>query len=411
MNKLTDLIAPSFYHVHNNIKKQKYTHYMLGGGRGSTKSSFIGIEIPLGIMRDSEANAVILRQYSTTLRESVYTQLLWGIDKLGVSHYWKPTINPLRLTYLPTGQSILFSGLDDPQKIKSIKFRHGYAKFIWFEEMTQFRGMEEIRSVLQSLMRGGEVFQVFYSYNPPANINNFVNQEALIDRPDRMIHKSDYRSVPAEWLGEPFIDEAKLLKERNPRAYQHEYIGEITGTGTEVFENLVERTITKEEIQCFDRVYNGVDWGWFPDPWAFVRVHYDAARHTLFFLDEAGGNKMGNDRTAQIVKSKITQGERITCDSAEPKSVRDYKDRGLNAASAKKGVNSVDYSMKWLQSLKHIVMDRRRTPHAYKEFSTYEYERNKNGDIINRYVDRDNHYSDATRYATEPIWHGSDVSF
>jgi len=203
--KLSNVIATSFKEVHREIKDDMYTHYWLGGGRGSTKSSFVAIELILGVMSDKTANCVALRKVKDTLKDSVYEQLAWAIDILGVGAFWKFSISPLGLTYIPTGQMIKFRGADNPKKIKSIKFSKGYCKYIWYEEVDEFNGMEEIRMINQSLMRGGEKFIVFHSYNPPKSANNWVNTEVQLTRSDRLFHHSNYLTVPRRWLGEQFI--------------------------------------------------------------------------------------------------------------------------------------------------------------------------------------------------------------
>ena len=185
--KLTNLIAPSFYSVHHSIKRGQYTHYWLKGGRGSTKSSFASIEIIRGIMEDPEANAIGLRKIANTLKDSVFNQLVWAIEQLGVSHLWNIPEAKLELTYNPTGQKIKFRGADKPKSIKSVKFTKGYCKYIWYEEIDQFRGPEEIRTINQSLMRGGELFFIFYTYNPPASQQNWVNKEVIDTRPDKLV--------------------------------------------------------------------------------------------------------------------------------------------------------------------------------------------------------------------------------
>lgn len=269
---LKDIIAPSFYNVHQSIKQDRYTHYWLAGGRASTKSSFISIEIPLMMMKDPNANCVILRKVSNTIKDSVYNQIVWALDKLGVLDYWQVNKSPLELIYKPFGNKILFRGSDDPQKLKSTKFKQGYCRIIWYEEVTEFFGMEEIRNINQTLMRGGNTFTVFYSYNPPKSINNWVNAEALISRPDKLLHKSTYLTVPREWLGEPFYIEAEHLKEVNELAYKNEFLGEATGTGGAVFENLTIRKITDEEIKGFDKIYDGIDFGLIYQPRISVMI-------------------------------------------------------------------------------------------------------------------------------------------
>ena len=169
-----------------------------------------------------------------------------------------------------------------------------------------------------------------------------------------------------------------------------------------MFDKLELREITDKEIESFDRIYQGVDFGWFPDPFAFVRLHYDRARETIYLVDEIYQNKLSNEQSATMIKQRGYNNVRTICDSAEPKSVADLRAMGLPAYEAVKGPGSVEYGMKFLQR-RTIVIDRRRTPHAYDEFVGYEYERNKDGDIISGYPDANNHLIDATRYALEPV--------
>ena len=244
--KLSELIAPSFYAIHWDIAEHRHTHYKLSGGRGSTKSSFVSAEVILGMMQDPKANAIAMRKVGRFLEESVFQQLIWAINALGVSGEWKIRYSPLGLTYIPFGNKIIFRGADDPQKIKSVKLANGYFKYIWFEERAEFDGDSEERTILQSLMRGGPEYFVFYSWNPPKSMNNWVNQDILQDREDTLHHHSDYRTVPPEWLGEQFFLEADALKELKPKAYEHEYLGIATGTGGQVFENVTVRAITEE---------------------------------------------------------------------------------------------------------------------------------------------------------------------
>ncbi len=403
MPKLSDIIAPSFYEVHKDIKQQGHTHYWLKGGRGSTKSSFASTEIILGIMKDPNANAVALRKVGMNLKDSVYEQLEWAIKMLGVEMYWQSKLSPLELIYIPTGQRIIFRGADKPKKIKSTKFRNGYCKYIWYEEVDEFGGMEEIRTINQSLMRGGESFCVFYSYNPPQSQRNWVNEEVLKQRSDRLVHHSNYLDVPRSWLGEQFFIEAEHLNKVNERAYMHEYMGEVTGTGGEVFTNIELRRITEEELKHFDRIYQGLDFGWFPDPLAFVRIYYDRAREKIYFLDELYQNMLTNELAAGILKFKGYNDTYVTCDSAEPKSIYDLRDCGINAKAAVKGKGSVEYGMKWLQK-RTLVIDGVRTPSVLKEFTHYEYEKDKNDDFIDGYPDANNHLIDATRYALERVY-------
>ena len=403
--KLSTLIGPAFYDMAHDVFVHGHTHYDLSGGRGSLKSSCVSLLVPLLVIQNPGAHACVFRKVANTIRDSVYAQYIWAIGELGMADYWEAKVSPMELIYKPTGQKIMFRGADDPMKIKSIKVPFGYIAVTHFEEKDQFAGRAEIRTILQSTMRGGKTFWNFESYNPPISRDNWANLDSEEIRADRLCHKSTYLEAPPEWLGEQFLAEAEYVKSINERAYRHEYLGEATGNGSEVFENLEIRPITNEEISHFDRIHNGLDWGYYPDPWAFDRMQYDAARRILYIYDEAHANKLGNRETADILLKKgLTREDRITADSAEPKSVADYNKFGLRCYGAEKGPGSVEYSMKWLQALTKIVIDPIRCPHTKKEFSCYEYERNKDGEIISGYPDMNNHHIDAVRYGTEPIW-------
>lgn len=399
---LSEKIGSAFYDVAHDVFHHGHTHYDFSGGRGSGKSSTVSIIVPLLLVSNPGTHALVLRKVANTIRDSVYAQYIWAIGELGMAAYWEAKVSPMELIYKPTGQKIMFRGADDPMKIKSIKVPFGYIAVTHFEEKDQFAGRAEIRNILQSTMRGGSVFWNFESYNPPISRDNWANKDSLEERADRLCHKSTYLQAPPEWLGQQFIDEAEHLKETDERAYQHEYLGIPVGTGGNVFENLELREITDEEIGSFDQIYQGVDWGWYPDPFAFIRLHYDRARETIYLMNEIYQNKLTNEASGNIIIQRGYKDAYITCDSAEPKSVADYRAMGLPAKAAVKGPGSVDYGMKWLQRRK-IVIDRKRTPNAYNEFVNYEYDRNKDGDIISGYPDENNHLIDATRYAVERI--------
>lgn len=399
---LSEKIGPAFYDIAHDIFHHGHTHYDFSGGRGSLKSSTVSVLVPLLLISNPGTHALVLRKVANTIRDSVYAQYIWAIGELGMAAYWEAKVSPMELIYKPTGQKIMFRGADDPMKIKSIKVPFGYIAVTHFEEKDQFAGRAEIRTILQSTMRGGSVFWNFESYNPPISRDNWANKDSLEERADRLCHKSTYLQAPPEWLGEQFLAEAEHLKETDERAYQHEYLGIPVGTGGNVFENLELREITDEEMSHFDQIYQGVDYGWFPDPFAFIRLHYDRARETIYLMDEIYQNKLTNEASGTIIIQRGYKDAYITCDSAEPKSVADYRAMGLPAKAAVKGPGSVDYGMKWLQRRK-IVIDRKRTPNAYNEFVNYEYDRNKDGDIISGYPDENNHLIDATRYAVERI--------
>ena len=404
--KLSELISPAFFDVHRQIKAGKVDELLAKGGRGSAKSSYISVELVLQLLCRPDCNAVVLRRVDKTLRTSVYAQICWAINALGLGGHFRCTVSPMECVYRPTGQKILFFGLDDPGKLKSLKVPRGYVGLLWFEELDQFDGAEQVRNVEQSCLRGGEYSLTFKSFNPPASARSWVNRYALDNRPGKLVHHSTYQTTPADWLGPRFLADAEHLKETNPTAYRHEYGGEVVGSGTAVFENLRLESIPEEQLRSFDRPLYGVDWGWYPDPWAYNAVHYDAARRTLVIFDELTRRRTPNRETARLLLDRgLDRTALLTADAAEPKSCADYRAAGLPCRAAVKGPGSVAAGMKWLQSLNAIIIDPVRCPETAAEFTGYEYLRDaRTGEVTNAWPDADNHHIDAVRYALESVW-------
>ena len=420
---VTQHIAPVYLPLHDDIQAAAHQYYNLPGGRGSGKSSFCALEIVNGIMHDQsgESNAIVFRRTANTMRESVYSQIAWAIDVLDVNEYWRGNISPMSWTYKPTGAQIVFRGLDDSSKLKSVRARRGYFRYIWLEEFSELPGENFTRSVMQSVQRGGNSFVVFRSFNPPINASNWTN--LFIQRPDDRaitLHTS-YLDVPAEWLGSDFILEAERLKEINEKAYRHEYLGEATGSGGEVFPNIEVREITDDEIQLLPYIYCGVDFGFSVDPAVFIRVAYSEKRDTIFLLDEIYKKQCSNKQLADEIKArkydKAAPGERyysvfgdtiteqrqlIICDSAEPKSIRDLQGEGLKVIACQKFPGCVLYRIKWLQN-RRIVIDPKRTPNAHREFIQYEYMTTKDGEFLADVPDKDNHTIDAVAYSLDRL--------
>lgn len=354
------------------------------------------------MMQDPMANAVIFRKYAVTLRESVYEQIQWAIDALGATDLWEAKVSPLSFVYKPTGQKILFRGLDKAKKTKSIKVSHGYFKYLWFEELDEFAGIEEIRTVQQSVLRGGSKFVVFKSFNPPISRSNWANVYVTEPRESSYRHKSDYTTVPEEWLGSQFLEDAEHLKTTNERAYKHEYLGEPVGLGTNIFEMLEVREISDDEIKRYQSVYQGQDWGWWPDPKAFIRAAYVPSKEQVVLLDELGGCKIRTKDMAKIIKDKGYDDYTVYCGLDDDEFIIDFRDTGLPARAALAGPGSRKYTFEWLQC-RTLVMDPKRTPRAYKEIIEYEHEIDGNGEVISDYPDGNDHWIDALRYATSPM--------
>lgn len=312
------VIAPPYLAALYDIEEKEHREYIFKGGRGSTKSSFVGLEIINLIKKNPTMHALCCRKVSNTLKDSVFNQLKWAISALDLEDEFTSTVSPIEITYKPTGQKIYFRGADDPTKIKSIKPPFGYIGIVWFEELDQFAGPEEIRNIEQSAIRGGDDAYIFKSFNPPKTANNWANKYVKIPKDNQYQLHTTYLDVPKKWLGKTFIEEAEHLKEVNYTAYEHEYLGIANGNGGNVFDNVVIREITDEEIKEFDRIYHGVDWGYYPDKYAYTKSYFDAARRKLYIYDEYCCNKKSNKETyAELVENHgVTPNDLIICDSA-----------------------------------------------------------------------------------------------
>ena len=410
-------IPDCFHWAIRDIRDKKHLEYVFKGGRGSTKSTTVGMTIVELMKNNHDIHAVVCRKVGNTIKDSVYNKIKWAIGKQEFTEEFDSKLSPMEITLKSTGQKIYFRGADDPEKIKSINPEFGYIGILWFEELDQFAGPEEIRKIEQSAIRGGDIAWIFKSFNPPKTMNNWANKYILEPKENRIVHSSTYLDVPKGWLGQPFIDEAEHLKEVNPNAYEHEYMGIANGNGGNVFEYLEIRNITDEEISHMDRIFPGVDYGWYPDAFCYLRTYYDSAREKIYLIannkveeakkiyliDELYVNKWSNSKTADWIKKKGYDDYTMICDSAEPKSVNDFRDAGLPARGAIKGPGSIEYGFKFLQT-KTLVIDPKRTPNAYKEITEYEYDRDKEGNVISGYPDGNDHAISALRYAYEPLF-------
>ena len=427
---VTQHIAPVYLPLHEDIQTAAHQYINLPGGRGSGKSSFCALEIVNGIMQDQtgESSAIVFRRTANTMRESVYSQIAWAIDVLDVGDLWRGSVSPMCWTYRPTGAQIIFRGLDDSSKLKSIKPRRGIFRYIWLEEFSELPGENFTRSVMQSVQRGGSKFTVFRSFNPPISASNWAN--VFIQRPDdrAITLHTTYLDIPAAWLGDDFILEAERLQEINEKAYRHEYLGEATGSGGAVFPNVTVREITDDEIKLLPYVYAGVDFGFSVDPACFLRVGYDSKHDTVYLLDEIYKRGLSNKQLADEIKAKgydkAAPGERyyspfvgeireerqlIICDCAEPKSIRDLQGEGLKTIACQKFPGCVQYRIKWLQN-RHIIIDPKRTPNAHREFIGYEYMTDKDGNFLADVPDKDNHAIDCLSYSLDRVIYRRGVS-
>ena len=254
--RLTELIDPQYYGVHGEIKREENAEYLFRGGRGSVKSSFISIEIMLGLTKDANACAVIYRKYLNTVELTVYEQMQWAVQVLGLSE-WEFTKSTYKALNRRTGQVIIFKGLDKADKTKSLKSPAGkYWKYLWFEEADQFRDAQELRTVKQSVFRGYNGRTVtFYSWNPPRLLSHWI-YDLDAKKSNARHHFSCYLAVrkKEEWLGRSFLEEAEELKQTNPTAYMHEYLGKGTSTDGLVFGMFRRKTHVIKSLNQGERI-------------------------------------------------------------------------------------------------------------------------------------------------------------
>ena len=403
--KLSELVSPAFSGPHRSVRNGEISELVLKGGRGSAKSSYVSLELLLQLKKHPNCHAVVLRRVANTLRTSVYAQVCWAIAELGMSRAFKCTVSPMECVCRSTGQRIMFFGLDDPGKLKSIKVPFGYIGLAWFEELDQFDGPEQVRSVEQSLFRGGPWSFCFKSFNPPAMARSGANRYVLEPRADRLVHHSTYLTTPEKWLGPRFVADALHLRETNETAYRHEYLGEVVGSGAAVFENLRLEAVSDGQIAALDYHYFGQDWGWYPDPNHFAGCAYDSGARTLYIYEELRGWRQSNAAWAEKLRRHMDDLILADPGGGGGRNVADFRAYGFRMREARKGPGSVAYGIKWLQSLAAIVIDPERCPETAKEFSEYEYERDpRTGEVLEGYPDAANHSIDAVRYALEPVW-------
>lgn len=279
----TDLIIKKFVPIAKMIFLRLYLHFFFKGGRGSTKSSFIALCLVALMVQDPEFNAVCIRKVADTLQDSVYNQIIWAIEMLGLKDYFQYKTSPLQIIYKPTGQRFYFRGCDRPEKIKSIKCKVGKLRAVWFEELSEFTGMKEIRTVTQSIIRGSSGILCFYSFNPPMDGKNWVNLEIEHKKKNRFVSHSTYLDVPFDWLGSDFYEEAEDLKINKPDDYNNEYLGMISHKTLNVVKNFsIESNVRPINYNPDMDLHLTCDFNVDPMCWAMAHITDTKA----FFFDE-----------------------------------------------------------------------------------------------------------------------------
>jgi len=399
-----EVVVESFFDFWRAWRDGSYTFYVCKGGRNSAKSTTIAQRFILDLIA-LPVNGLCIRKVSNTLQESVYEQLKEATIQLGVAGSFAFMKSPLRIVYTPRGNYIIFRGADDPQKMKSIKTSNFPIARAWIEELTEFKLEEELQTITDSILRAelpeGITYKIAYSYNPPKRKQHWVNKkyEGHVVPGNTYVHHSTYATN--RFLSAQTIAEMEYVRATNEAKFRWIYLGEPSGGGVVPFNNLNFRRITQEELERFDNIRQGLDWGYAVDPVCFVRLHYDRARRIVYFLDEIYGVKMSNRELASRIKARGYHTTKTVADSAEPKSIADLEDLEVKISGAIKGEGSVEHGENWLDDLEEIVIDPTRTPNIAREFENIDYKVGPDGEMLARLEDKENHSIDATRYSLE----------
>lgn len=357
------------------------------GGRGSIKSNFWGDLAYETIRQDPQAHIVYTRRYKVDLRGSVYNQFMKTVIRYNDLDNWDFKQSPMCAVYKPTGQTVMFVGADKPISLKSFNVPFGYVKMLIHEECDEMAGVEQMDNIEDTFLRSDTPALDIKIFNPPKSKNNFMNEyvEECRNKPQTRICHSYYYNVPVKWLGKRFFERAEWFKVHKPLYYRNNYMGEVTGTGGGIFDNVEERTITDAEIENMPFFYHGLDFG-FEHPQTFQKAWYDEDMDTLYCVDEVYAKKCKNSTFARKIKKYIT--EEIICNSARPDAIAELQDWGFNAIGAKKRWGSGkgrDYCWEWLQQTTKIVVDPERCPHLAHELTTLEHEQLADGSFSDAY--------------------------
>lgn len=388
---ITD-ITTDFVEVYRTIhkvfdKKSDVREIICKGGRGSIKSNFFAAVAEETIYNDPMAHVVFTRRYKTDLKGSVFNQFQKTIIRHGRQDEWTFTTSPLLATYNKTGQTVQFVGADKPISSKSSTMPFGYVKLLIHEECDEMLGVEQMDYIEDTFLRADTPAIDVKIFNPPKSANNFMNEytASKANDPATLICHSYYSNVPVEWLGQRFFDRAEWFKQNKPKYYRNNYLGEVTGTGGSIFENVEVRTITDEELEAFPYFRHGLDFG-YEHPQVFIKSYYDRETDVLYCVEEIYSKKCQNATFARkIAKYKNVE---IIADSARPDSIAEMNDWGFDVKGAVKrwGHNKGrDYCWEWLQQTTKIVVDPERCPHLKDELLKLEFEQLKDSNFSAEY--------------------------
>lgn len=393
MNKVVsikEIVGKGYYNFWNTDK----TYVVCKGSRGSKKSKTSALWHIRTLMKYPLANALVVRKVGNTLRDSCYSDLIWAIERLGVSHKWKCTTSPLEITYIPTGQKILFRGLDSPFKITSVSVPHGVLNLLWIEEAYEILKEDEFDTIDESI-RGelpeGYFKRVTITFNPWSELHWLKRRFFDVPKDNVLAMTTTYKCN--EFLSETDIQMYEDIRRRSPSRARIACDGEWGIAEGLIFDNWRTEDLT-DKIKLFDNKYFGLDFGYSADYTALICVNLDRTNKTIYVYDEFYGLKMLTKSLVPIIKEKIGKNY-VMCDSASPERIDELVLNGVLAAGVKK--TEINFGIYWL--LGYDIVIHKDCVNFIREISSYRWEEDKFGNALPKPVGKDDHGIDALRYA------------
>lgn len=386
------------YLKHQLKNNNRYQIYF--GGSSSGKSFSLAQRTVLDVF-NGKRNYLVVRNVQSTIKRSCLNEITKAISNFNLSEYFDVNKTDMIITCNINQKQILFCGLDDVEKVKSITPIDGVITDIWVEEATEceYKDIKQLDKRLRG--RSDVVKRLTMSFNPILKDHWLYTEYFDIWEDNKQyIEKNNISILKTTYKDNKFLttDDIAALENETDKYYYEVYtLGNWGVLGAVIFKNWKVEDFTEIE-NIFDNYRHGVDWGFAEDPFAYIKSHYDKTRKKLYICDEIEAVGLLNKDSAPLVRKKAGN-SKVTCDSAEPKSISDYKTLRINAKAAKKGPGSIEFGIKFLQGLEIIVHPR--CKNFKNEISKYKYKEDKNGNVLPIPVDKDNHLLDALRYSLE----------
>lgn len=397
---------------YDDFWRWKGRYRVVKGSRASKKSKTTALWYIIKLMQYPTANLLVVRKVGTTLHDSCFKELKWAIDRTGTKEFWKVTESPLEITYKPTGQKILFRGLDDPLKLTSITVETGSLCWVWVEEayeVTKESDFDTLDESVRGEVANGLFKQITLTFNP-WNEKHWMKSR-FFDNPDEETLSLTTNYKCNEWLDERDLAIFTRMKKENPSRYRVAGLGDWGVSEGCIFENWEERAFTLTEIRKRDKIKAafGLDFG-FTDPTSFVACLIDDINKEIYVFDEYYKENVTNEDIYNAIWTMGYADQLIVCDSAEPKSITELRNLGCHKVRpARKGRDSVLYGIQLLQQYKIIIHPK--CTNTLRDVSSYSWETDKQGNTINRPNHDFSHACDALRYAVTDKVKGATFSF